>query len=140
MATGFSSGGMLVWNLACARSARFAGFAPVAGTFWLKPPETCETPVASIVHIHGDADKTVPLEGRAIGQTKQGEVDEALAMYGAFGGFGAAEDAMRDDLRCRVQFNDAGDLLEFCLFEGGHSFRTEFVGFAWDRLTETGRL
>ena len=35
MMTGFSAGGMMVWNLACARPDLFAGFAPIAGTFWL---------------------------------------------------------------------------------------------------------
>ena len=140
MATGFSAGGMMVWNLACARSDRFAGFAPVSGTFWLEPPATCSGPVASVIHIHGDNDPTVPLDGRAIGPTRQGKVSDALAMYGDYGGFGPMTYVMRDDLRCEERRNAAGDLLDFCLFTGGHSFRTEFVRFAWERLREAGRL
>lgn len=140
MATGFSGGGMLIWNLACARSDRFAGFAPISGTFWLEPPDTCQGPVASIVHIHGDNDRTVPLEGRAIGPTKQGEVDEALAMYGAYGSFGAPAQATYGDLACEEQSNPQGDMLSFCLFEGGHSFRTEYVRFAFEKFEEAGRL
>jgi polyhydroxybutyrate depolymerase len=140
MVSGFSTGGMMVWNLACARSDRFAGFAPIAGTFWLKPPETCAGPVANVIHIHGDADKTVPLKGRPIGSTKQGEVSQALEMYGEYGGFGPMTYANRGDLRCEERRNPAGDLLDFCLFSGGHSFRTEFVRFAWQRLEEAGRL
>lgn len=141
MLTGFSSGGMLVWNLACARSDRFAGFAPIAGTFWLEPPDECDMPVASVVHIHGDADKTVPLTGRAIADTKQGEVAEALAMYGAFGGFGPmGPPVSRPGLTCEESTNAEGDLLSFCLFEGGHSFRTEHVRYAWERLSAAGRL
>ena len=141
MATGFSGGGMLVWNLVCARSGSFAGFAPIAGTYWLEPPEVCDMPVASVLHIHGNADKTVPLDGRAIGDTKQGEVDEALAMYRAFGGFGPPQRTDNDaGLVCDESTNPKGDLLSFCLFEGGHSFRTEHLRYAWDRLKRAGKL
>lgn len=140
MATGFSGGGMLIWNLACARSGSFAGFAPVAGTFWLKPPETCAAPVTSIVHIHGDADKVVPLEGRPIGPTKQGKVSEALALYQGFGGFGAATSVSYAGLRCEESRNAGGAVLDFCLFSGGHSFRTEYIRHAWERLLEAGQL
>ena len=37
MAAGFSAGGMMVWNLACTMPERFAGFAAIAGTFWMHP-------------------------------------------------------------------------------------------------------
>lgn len=140
MATGFSAGGMMVWNLACARSGSFAGFAPISGTFWLEPPESCDRPVASLIHIHGDDDPTVPLEGRPIGPTQQGRVDEALEMYANFGDFGAPDPAAYDGLGCQERRNGQGDLLAFCLFEGGHSFRTEFVRFAWETFREMGRL
>lgn len=140
MATGFSGGGMLVWNLACARSGSFAGFAPVAGTFWLKPPETCAAPVTNIVHIHGDADKVVPLKGRPIGPTKQGEVNEALALYTDFGTFNGPSAVRYDDLRCEERRNASGKILDFCLFSGGHSFRTEYIRHAWQRLVEAGQL
>ncbi|WP_298844087.1 PHB depolymerase family esterase [uncultured Roseobacter sp.] len=141
MVTGFSAGGMLVWNLACSRSDRFAGFAPISGTFWLEPPDACSGPVASIIHIHGDSDRTVPLEGRAIGPTKQGEVDEALAMYQGYGEYGDFSGPTQyGDLMCDEADNSAGDMMKFCLFEGGHSFRTEFVRFAWEQFREVGRL
>lgn len=140
MATGFSAGGMMVWNLACARSDRFAGFAPISGTFWLQPPETCEAPIANIIHIHGDNDSTVPLKGRPIGPTKQGEVQDSLDMYAKFGGFGAVEATTHDTLKCQERVNENADILDFCLFEGGHSFRTEYVRFAWERLQEAGQL
>jgi polyhydroxybutyrate depolymerase len=140
MATGFSAGGMMVWNLACSMSDSFAGFVPISGTFWLEPPESCDTPVSSIIHIHGDDDPTVPLEGRPIGPTRQGEVDEALEMYAAFGDFGAAARASYGDLDCAERVNGAGEVLAFCLFEGGHSFRTEHVRFAWEKLRAQGQL
>lgn len=140
MATGFSAGGMMVWNLACARSDRFAGFAPISGTFWLEPPANCAGPVANLIHIHGDNDSTVPLTGRKILQTHQGEVRAALEMYGSYGGFGPARATRYEDLRCEERRNDQGDILDFCLFDGGHSFRTEYVRFAWDRFGKAGRF
>ncbi|MEM6888490.1 MAG: prolyl oligopeptidase family serine peptidase [Pseudomonadota bacterium] len=140
LATGFSGGGMMVWTLICSRSDSFAGFAPISGTFWLEPPETCSGPVANVIHIHGDNDPTVPLEGRPIGPTKQGEVSEALAMYSAYGNFSDPKVARYDDLNCEEKSNPTGDLLSFCLFAGGHSFKTEFVRFAWEKLEDMGRL
>ena len=134
--SGFSAGGMLTWNLACARSDMFAGFVPMSGTFWDPVPETCAGPVANIVHIHGDADGTVPLDGRVIGDGKQGEVMAALAMYGDMGGFGAADAAAVGDMACETRRNDAGQVLAICMFEGGHGFGTgrlrsglEMLGF-----------
>lgn len=140
VASGFSAGGMLVWNLACARPDLFQGFVPYAGTFWRMPQDDCAAPAASVIHIHGDADETVPLDGRQIGPTRQGKVAEALAMYAALGGFGEAAVAEASDLRCANSRNDAGDVLEFCLFAGGHSFRTEYLGYALDRLKLAGKL
>lgn len=140
MATGFSGGGMLIWNLACVRSGSFAGFAPIAGTFWLKPPETCAAPVTSIVHIHGDNDKVVPLDGRPIGPTVQGKVSEAFALYESFGDFGGVTRTTYGDLSCEERQNATGHLLDFCLFPGGHSFRTEHVRHAWQRLVDAGQL
>lgn len=127
IASGFSAGGMMVWNLACSHPERFAGFIPMSGTFWLKPPDTCVAPVSSIVHIHGTKDKTVPLTGRPIRETKQGEVEVSLSMYQDFGNFGVAENYSSGELSCRKRSNPAGEVLDFCLFDGGHSFRTEHL-------------
>lgn len=138
--SGFSAGGMMVWNAACARPDLFAGFAPISGTFWLEPPETCAEPVANIIHIHGDNDPTVPLNGRRIADTHQGRVSDALAMYTNFGGFGAPEPESTEMLDCQMQKNPSGKLLEFCLFEGGHSFRGDYVDYAWERLAAEGKL
>lgn len=139
-ASGFSAGGMMTWNLACARPGLFAGFVPVSGTFWLTPPETCEAPVTSIVHVHGDADRTVPLKGRPIGETKQGEVAEALRMYAGFGGFSGPSAFSTDGLTCEKQAAPDGNILTFCLFKGGHSFRTEHLRFGLLELARAGRL
>ena len=140
IAGGFSAGGMMVWNLACSHPERFAGFVPMSGTFWLKPPDTCKAPVSSIVHIHGDADKTVPLKGRRIRETKQGEVAHSLEMYARFGNFGPSQPTKSGALNCRNRVNATGEILEFCLFPGGHSFRTEYLRYGIERLRAAGQI
>lgn len=140
IASGFSAGGMMVWNLACSHPAGFAGFIPISGTFWLKPPETCADPVQSIVHIHGDRDRTVPLTGRPIGETKQGEVADALTLYQTFGKFGPAREAQTETLACENRSNPAGEVLDFCLFEGGHSFSTKHLAYGIQRLKDAGQI
>ena len=72
---GFSAGGMMTWTLACHRPADYAGFIPVAGTFWAPTPDSCTTPPADIIHVHGTSDRIVPLAGRAIGEARQGDVE-----------------------------------------------------------------
>lgn len=140
IASGFSAGGMMVWNLACSHPNNFAGFIPMSGTYWLKPPKSCAAPVSSIVHIHGDADQTVPLTGRAIRETKQGEVAQALANYAKFGGFGPVEKSKKGSLTCQNRHNPKGEILEFCLFRGGHSFRTEHLRYGIQRLRAAGQI
>ena len=140
VASGFSAGGMMVWNLACARPAKFAGFVPYAGTFWLKPPETCAGPVRSLIHIHGTRDETVPLTGRQIRETRQGKVEEAMGMYRKHGDFGPSSYFRTGPLTCRNRGNASGDLLQLCLFEGGHSFRTEFLGHGLQELIDAGKI
>ena len=82
----------------------------------------------------------MPLNGRPIGPTHQGKVSDALAMYAALGRFGPAKQIDTPKLRCSQSANDAQDILEFCLFEGGHSFRTEYLGHALERLKSAGKL
>lgn len=130
----------MVWNLACSHPDNFAGFIPMSGTFWLKPPDTCAAPATSIVHIHGTQDKTVPLKGRAIRETKQGEVEEALAMYEKFGSFGPSSYFKTGPLSCRHRSNPQGEILQYCLFVGGHSFRTEYLGHGIAELWDIGKL
>ncbi|AXI48123.1 polyhydroxybutyrate depolymerase [Sulfitobacter sp. SK012] len=140
VASGFSAGGMMTWTLACARSEDYVGFVPLSGTYWLKTPETCDAPVTSIVHIHGDRDGTVPLNGREIRETKQGSVAEALSMYADFGSFGPTKPSQGPGLNCETRTSPGGEILEFCLFKGGHSFRTEYLQFGIGRLRDVNKL
>lgn len=134
MAAGFSEGGMLVWHLACAGGGLFAGFAPVSGTFWAPVPQDCPTGPVTILHSHGTDDAVVPLGGRRIREARQGDVEDAVRRYAAFGRFGSAVLTETPGLTCRRRVNDAGRVLEVCLHPGGHSLRSEDVVRAWRSL------
>ena len=140
MMSGFSAGGMMVWNLICHRSHLFAGYAPMAGTFWEPEPKTCDTPPANVVHIHGQSDKIVPLMGRPIVDTHQGQVPEVLDMYAEYGGYRNAGQSEHGELKCENKRNEEGRILSFCLHPGGHSFKTGFVLHAWNSLMAAGKL
>ena len=134
MASGFSAGGMLVWNLACHRASLFAGFAPVSGTFWDPLPERCPTGPATILHAHGTEDPTVPLHGRAIRETSQGDVFEVFRRYAAWGHFGAPAEDHAPGLDCTRRVNADGRVLELCLHPGGHDLRAVDLVRAWHEL------
>lgn len=141
IATGFSAGGMMTWSLACGMSGTFAGFVPYSGTFWAPVPETCPTPAGTIIHIHGLTDTTVPLEGRAIGNARQGNVIEAFRMYARLGNF--PEPSQVDfpfGEGCLVTMSEMGAEPEggiaLCVFDGGHSFSTERVEWAIEQILD----
>ncbi len=138
IATGFSAGGMLVWNLACHDSSRFRAFVPLSGTFWQPEPATCSSPPATIVHYHGTADRIVPLTGRPIGSTHQGEVPKVLEMYRRYGGYGGMTRVEpMDGLSCDSETNPDGALLELCTFDGGHTFKAAYIERVWTMVMET---
>jgi polyhydroxybutyrate depolymerase len=56
------------------------------------------------------------------------------------GDFSVAVQMDKPALKCSQQGNPSGEVLAFCLFEGGHSFRTEYLGFALARLRLSGKL
>lgn len=138
--SGASTGGMVTWTLACERSDAFAGFIPMSGTFWAPLPRTCKGRVANIVHFHGDKDRTVPLGGRPVAGTHQGSVPGALEMYKSYGQFRAAKASNLDGLRCENSKNRSGNIMNFCLYDGGHSFRSSNVAVAWRMFQAAGKI
>ncbi|WP_211100072.1 alpha/beta hydrolase family esterase [Acuticoccus kandeliae] len=136
LATGFSAGGMMTWTLACRRPDRFKAFLPMSGTFWAPLPDDCTPEPVDLVHIHGTADTVVPIAGRAIADTSQGDVRDAIALFGTAGGYD------RPPLRrvpptdlglaCTGAAREDGKALLYCLHDGGHMFRPEWVAWAAD--------
>lgn len=128
---GFSAGGMLTWNVACAAGGAFAAFVPMSGTFWGGPPDTCPTE-ARIFHFHGTSDDVVPIAGRPIGPTVQGDMNDVLAMYRADKALGEGRAVDREGLDC-TQW-DGGAMLRYCLHPGGHEFRTDWIAGVWNEV------
>ncbi len=134
MASGFSMGGSMVWYLASRMPDRFAGFAPIAGAFWRPQPAACDGkgPPPILMHVHGTADKVVPMAGRPIRDVYyQGDVYRGLNLW--LGRFPQRPPARRYDqngLRCE----EWGARIELCLHSGGHSMRAEWIARAWTRL------
>ena len=138
LASGFSSGGMLIWNLACHEGGLFAGFAPIAGTFWAPVPSSCPSPTVSLMHFHGLKDSIVPLTGRPIADAKQGEVELALALFAKSGHFGEEHPMPAQNLKCMRRENPDGKILEFCTHPGGHMYKADYVKRAWRELHIAG--
>ena len=139
MVTGFSAGGMMTWELACNRSGQFAAFAPMSGTFWAPVPKRCSSNFGPIIHMHGTADKVVPLKGRKIQQTSQGSVYGALKLVAQ----SKAHSSWRsmgefDGLSCQSRRTEIGPSLQFCLHEGGHTFKSSWLGRAWSEFEKMG--
>lgn len=137
--SGFSAGGMVTWELACKRGDRFRAFIPVSGTFWAPIPETCPTRPRALVHVHGMSDPVVPLAGRPIADTHQGDVHDALDLAVRTMGVGPARDIVVDDLDCNEQDAEDGAMLVFCTHPGGHSIRSAWLAAAL-RLIRTQGL
>jgi polyhydroxybutyrate depolymerase len=129
--TGFSAGGMMSWNLACHRGELFAGFAPISGTFWAPVPQSCPSAPVNLMHFHGTGDGMVPLTGRPIADTSQGDVYKALALFKESGDFGEASSVPVEDLECERRENPDGKILEFCTHPGGHTYQASYVRRAW---------
>jgi polyhydroxybutyrate depolymerase len=132
---GFSAGGMMTWTIACEMSQPFAGFVPMSGTFWTPVPKTCAAPPANVVHIHGTTDKTVPLTGRKIGETSQGDVSKTLQMYASLGGFANPHLTTGPaGMTCTKSTNSQSILLEFCTFAGGHEFNAARLRYGVEQV------
>lgn len=133
---GFSAGGMMTWTMACDRPAAFAAYIPISGTFWDPVPAACPGDPATLHHIHGTSDPVVPIAGRPIAETRQGDVTEALAMYRAKGLDQPAPFALAD-LDCEA-WTDGTATLSYCLHPGGHRFSVDWVSALWDRTFADG--
>lgn len=140
--TGFSAGGMMVWNLACDRPGLFAGFVPMSGTFWRPIPQTCPGAPVNLFHYHGTGDQIVPLKGRPIADTHQGDVWKAAALLMRDGKYTPSDEVPADEgLDCRrSRASQGGKIFDICLHDGKHQFQSSFILRSWKILAETGAL
>ncbi len=132
---GFSAGAMVVWTLACHRSDAVAGFIPVSGTFWEPLPGQCGSLDADLIHYHGRQDDVVPMQGRPVADSHQGDLDVAFALMAQTSEFGTSISQERSELSCERRESETGQRLELCTFAGGHQFQVGFLQDAFLQLS-----
>jgi len=137
LVAGFSVGGSMAWYVACAEGRGFAGYAPIAGAFWEPYVTDCRQPLPELHHVHGRADRTVPLAGRRLSMATQGDTYRSFALLRRFSGCSGdlAGAEVDGELACAQQ-SCGGSVQELCLHDGGHSVRPEWIARAWHRLAK----
>lgn len=135
--TGFSRGGSMVWEVACLTPSLVRGYAPIAGGFWLPATGDCAGPV-NMLHIHGFADKVVPLEGRRIenpefGSFTQADIWQGLKLWRSENGCPSnpASHEVTSDFWRKRWGCDTGSL-ELVLHGGGHRLPKGWAGIVLD--------
>jgi len=131
---GFSIGGSMTSYVACSVPGAFAAYAPVAGSFWRPHPESCAGPVR-LFHMHGLADRTVPMAGRQIAPGfMQGDVLEAMEIWRATNTCPDVPPAVRQGIYSVQRWNRCapGADLELALHAGGHAIPNGWAEMALD--------
>ncbi len=123
--TGFSRGGSMVWDIACAAPDTATAYAAVAGAFWEPFEPTCAGPI-DLHHTHGFKDRMVPLEGRQ-GVWKgfefhQGNVMKALDIWRDVNGcVGRADTSVTEDGSWRKTWSGCTEgSISMTIWPGGH--------------------
>ena len=135
VATGFSQGGSMAWDAACYRGDRFDAVFPIAGAFWDPLPETCPAGPVNLHHTHGLADGTVPMEGRPIGNSHQGDVLDGVAVWRSVNGCEETPDRTEEVgiSTCQIWSScSSGQELILCLHDGGHQIPDSWFSDALD--------
>ncbi len=128
---GFSMGGQMAWNIACARGSDFAAYIAISGALWDPVPTECANPAKIVLHIHGTKDVTVPLEGATYGTDhRMAPVEASLALRHK--GCGMSERFKADQLTCRRW--SCNGITEQCLHGGGHVFYVQPLFRAFERI------
>jgi polyhydroxybutyrate depolymerase len=125
VASGFSQGASVVWEIACKGDGRFAAFLPVAGVWWQPMPTECAAPRRPLLHIHGVNDPVMPMGGRNLrDRWKQGDVAIAAATMRVNNGCdinGKRRTEQRGALTCVFEDSCAsGKPVAVCLHQGDH--------------------
>lgn len=140
LASGFSRGASMVWNVACYAGGLFQGYAPIAGGFWNSTPRTCPSGAVNLRHIHGKADRIVAYDKVGIYNSMPiwDGFDLVMRLNGAVGE--PAQYYKTQRLTCtRWGVSMSGKVLELCRHEKGHSIPAEWVAEGLDWLLDLPR-
>ena len=136
VASGFSIGASMVWDLACHAPQGFTAFLPVSGTFWLPYPEKCEGGPVALRQVHGYNDHTFPLAGRRIGLLwQQGNTAHGFEILRQLDRCPEPPDSVTREGRLECSnWSRCGDgRLQLCLHSGDHEIDPAWLadGLRW---------
>ena len=136
LASGFSRGGSMAWNVACYTGDLFRGYAPIAGGFWRSDPSDCPTGPVNLRHIHGLSDTVVAFD--RIGVYNSMPITSGFDLLRRVNTASETHRPVESGdrrLTCdRWGESTSGKVLELCLHPGGHSIPAEWVGQGLDWL------
>ena len=121
--SGFSQGASVIWEIACKGDGRFAAFVPVAGVWWQPMPVDCTAPARPMLHIHGTADRVMPMAGRTLRDWRQGDVLQAFATMKRVNACPVepTRSEQKGVLNCAMSETcGSGKPLALCLHDGDH--------------------
>lgn len=133
LASGFSRGASMVWNLACYGAELFTAFAPIAGGFWNANPAECPSGPVHLRHIHGESDRVVAYD--EVGIYNSMPIPQGLAILRGLNQCAAEPTGASSHKRYRCQRwggCGSGKVLEICLHPKGHSIPAEWVAEGYD--------
>jgi len=136
VASGFSIGASMVWDLACHAPQGFTAFLPISGTFWLPYPEQCEGGPVALRQVHGYNDHTFPLAGRRIGLLwRQGNTDTGFGILRRLDQCPDKPDSVTHEgrLECTAWTQCGAGRLQLCLHDGDHEIDPAWLagGLHW---------
>lgn len=132
---GFSQGASMAWYTLCQQGNRLAGAVTFSGVFWnpLPEPTDCVADMPPVVQIHGSADKTFPLSGRAIGSDfHQGDTFKSIAIIRQQKTC-KPETAIQKfigGIPCDVTPDCSRGEVALCIHDGGHQVRPDHLDAA----------
>ncbi|MEM7190460.1 MAG: hypothetical protein AAF439_12685 [Pseudomonadota bacterium] len=135
MASGFSRGASMVWNVACYAGELFTGFVPIAGGFWHSTPAECPAGPVNMRHIHGTKDKVVAYA--EIGVYNSMPISDGIDLYLDINRLkGQPVRSFRGEAYTCTRWGipQKSRVIELCLHQGGHSIPAEWVALGFDWL------
>jgi polyhydroxybutyrate depolymerase len=140
LASGFSRGASMVWNVACYVGDLFAGYAPIAGGFWGSTPPDCPSGPVNLRHIHGLKDRVVSFD--KIGTYDSMPIVEGFALLRGVNGCPptVTRKIMFKRYACEAWSDcSSGRELQLCLHPKGHSIPAEWVAEGLDWILALAR-
>ncbi|MEM9369787.1 MAG: hypothetical protein AAGA26_01390 [Pseudomonadota bacterium] len=133
LASGFSRGASMVWNLACYGGELFTAFVPIAGGFWNSNPAQCPSGPVNLRHIHGLKDRVVAFD--EVGIYNSMPIPEGMTLLKQLNACRPEPDGISGETRYECKdWTDCGSgrALSLCLHPKGHSIPAEWVAEGYD--------